>query len=278
MAQVKFYRGLSTAYTNEYKDGIFFVMDEKVIYHNGVKFGGIDPQYFEGITRNFDIEGSTVNFQKLDENGEWKDVTINLVAAADKSIVIGNLVNGNVTDGFTVKVNVKDVANEDGLKLGDNGLYVDFTKTNEAIKANKDAIGVLNGADTVKGSVAKSVKDAVEALDAAEVGGTGKVITTISETNGVIAATAIDLTAESVAATAIEASGDFVAVEGANVKAQVESLAKSIKSVSSAAKSYSISAINSGLETNVREAYKLVDEKGKQAGATIKIYKDSSLK
>lgn len=282
MAQVKFYRGLSTAYTNEYKDGIFFSMDEKVIYHNSVKFGGIDPQYFEGITRNFDIEGSQVRFKKLDENGAWQDVTINLVAAADKSIVIGNLANGDVTDGFTVKVNVKDVADEDGLKLGEDGLYVDFTKANKAIKANKDAIDVLNGADTVVGSVAKSVKDAVEALDAAEVGGTGKVITTISETNGVIAATAIDLAAEKVAATAIEASDETVAVEGTNVKAQVESLAKSIKSAVSDAKSYKITSISgkelTDLGTNVKEAYKLVDEDSIQAGETIKIYKDSSLK
>lgn len=281
MAQVKFYRGNASAYLEDYKEGIYFSMDEKVIYHNGVKFGGIDPQYFSGVTKDFDIEGSTVRFKKLDENGAWQDVKINLVAAADKSIVIGNLANGNVTDGFTVKVNVKNVGANDGLKLDNTeqgGLYVDFTKTNEAIKANKDAIDVLNGADTVVGSVAKSVKDAVEVLDAGEVGGTGKVITTISETNGVIAATAIDLAAENVAATAIEASDETVAVEGTNVKAQVESLAKSIKSVSGAAKSYSISAINSGLETNVREAYKLVDEDGIQAGATIKIYKDSSLK
>ena len=288
MAQVKFYRGLSTAYTESastVQDGIFFVMDEKVIYHNGVKFGGIDPQYFSGVTNNFDIEGSQVRFQKLNSGGTWDDVTINLVEAADKSIVIGNLANGDVTDGFTVKVNVKNVGANDGLKLDNTeqgGLYVDFTKTNEAIKANKDAIDVLNGADTVVGSVAKSVKDAVEALDAGEVGGTGKVITTISETDGVIAATAIDLAVENVAATAIEASDETVAVEGTNVKAQVESLAKSIKSAVSDAKSYSITSISekelTGLGTNVKEAYKLVDEDGIQAGETIKIYKDSSLK
>ena len=284
--QVKFYRGLNTAYTasiDTWKDGIFFSMDEHVIYHNGIKFGGIDPKYFEGTTKDFDIEGSTVRFKKLDENGAWQNVTIKLVKADDKSIVIGDLANGDVIDGFTVKVNVKDVADADGLKLGEDGLYVDFTKTNAAIKTNKDAIDVLNGADTVSGSVAKSIKDAVEALGAEAVGGTGKVITTISEANGVIAATAIDLTAESVAATAIEASDDFVAVEGANVKAQVESLAKSIKSVSSAAKSYRIASITDKTEvskigTNVKEAYKLVDEDGIQAGETIKIYKDSSLK
>lgn len=281
MAQVKFYRGLASAYTQSastVQDGIFFVMDEKVIYHNGVKFGGIDPQYFSGVTKNFDIEGSVVTFKKLDEHGVWQDVQIKLVEAADKSIVIGNLPNGDVTDGFTVKVNVKDVGANDGLKLGNDGLYVDFANTNKAINANTQAIGVLNGADTVTGSVAKSIKDAVEKLDAEKVGGDGKVITTISENNGVIAATAIDLTAENVAATAIVASDNTVAVEGANVKAQVESLAKSIKSVSGAAKSYSISAITSGLEANVKEAYALVDEGNIQAGPTIKIYKDSSLK
>lgn len=288
MAQVKFYRGLATAYTQSattnptIKEGIYFSMDEKVIYHNGVKFGGIDPQYFNGVTRNFDIEGLVVNFQKLDENGEWRDVQIKLVEAADNSIVISNLTKNGVTDGFTVKVNVKDVGANDGLKLGNEGLYVDFTKTNEAINANTQAIGVLNGGATDAGSVAKSIKDAVDALNAEAVGGTGKVITTISEANGVIAATAIDLTAENVAATAIEASDETVAVEGTNVKAQVKSLAKSIKSAVSDAKSYLITSISGdefkALGTNVKEAYKLVDEDGTQAGATIKIYKDSSLK
>lgn len=150
------------------------------------------------------------------------------------------------------------------------------------IKVNEDAIAKLNGADTVEGSVAKKIKDAIEALDATEVGGTGRVITTISESDGVISATAIDLTAGNVAATAIEAADDTVAVTGNTVEAQVASLAKSIKSVDSAAKSYSVEAITGDslttLGTNVKEAYKLVDEDGIQAGAAIKIYKDSSLK
>lgn len=293
MAQVKFYRGLSTAYTasiDNWKDGIFFSMDEHVIYHNKTKFGGIDPKYFSGVTKDFDIEGSRVTFQTLDEKGIWKDVSINLVAAADKSIVIGNLANdndSNVTDGFTVSVNVKNVnAGDDGLKLDNTaqgGLYVDFTNTKAAIKANKDAIDVLKGGDTVEGSVAKSIKDTVEKLNATEVGGNGKVITTISETNGVIAATAIDLAAGNVAATAIDGSeGSTVAVTGTNVADQISSLAKSIESVSSDAKSYSVEKITgdslTALGTNVREAYKLVDEDGRQAGEVIKIYKDSSLK
>lgn len=43
------------------------------------------------------------------------------------------------------------------------------------------------------------------------------------------------------------------------------------------AKTYSIAAVTEGLDANVKEAYKLVDEDGTQAGETIKIYKDSSL-
>ena len=59
-------------------------------------------------------------------------------------------------------------------------------------------------------------------------------------------------------------------------------MAKSIKSAVRDAKSYSITSISgeelTALGTNVKEAYKLVDEDGTQAGATIKIYRDSSLK
>jgi hypothetical protein len=140
-------------------------------------------------------------------------------------------------------------------------------------------------ATTAFGKIAKEAADraaAINALDLTSVGGTGKVITTVSQNNGQVSATATDLTAANVAATAIEASDETVAVEGTNVKAQVESLAKFIKSAVSDAKSYSVEAISgdslTALGTNVREAYKLVDEDGAQAGETIKIYKDSSLK
>ena len=51
-----------------------------------------------------------------------------------------------------------------------------------------------------------------------------------------------------------------------------------IKGVAADAKSYEVVAITEGLEANVREAYKLVDEDGTQVGATIKVYKDSALK
>lgn len=135
------------------------------------------------------------------------------------------------------------------------------------------------------GSVGTQISNAINALNLTSVGGTGKVITTVSQANGRVSASATDLTAANVGATASSSSTTAVAVEGTTVAAQISSLATSIKSVSGAAKSYSISAITDTTEitalnlgTNVKEAYALVDEDGAQAGSTIKIYKDSSLK
>ena len=144
--------------------------------------------------------------------------------------------------------------------------------------------GDTSGETTAFGYIAKEVADrtaAIQALDLGQVGGTGQVITTISQADGQVSATAIDLTASNVQATPFISSDTTVAVTGTKVSEQIASLATSIKSVASDAKSYSIEKISSGsteLSANVLEAYKLVDEDGKQSGATINIYKDSSLK
>lgn len=110
----------------------------------------------------------------------------------------------------------------------------DDAKTLEAINDELNAIDekieTLNGNDTVDGSVAKDIKDAITAL-----------------------------------------KGD---VESYDTLGKLED---AINTVSADAKSYKIEAITEGLATNVKEAFKLVDEAGVQAGATINIYKDSSL-
>ena len=51
-----------------------------------------------------------------------------------------------------------------------------------------------------------------------------------------------------------------------------------IQEVAGAAKSYEIVAVTEGLASNVKEAFKLVDEKGVQSGVQINVYKDSALK
>ena len=71
------------------------------------------------------------------------------------------------------------------------------------------------------------------------------------------------------------------AIEGTFKDGDAQTLAAindEIDAIIANAKTYSIAAITEGLETNVREAFKLVDEDGTQVGATIKVYKDSALK
>ena len=306
MAQIKFFRGTRANYNTdsqgtkqtEVLNGIYFITDEHCIMMKGTQYGGVDNKMFTGFIKDVDVEGNVLSFKK-DVEGTWTDVSIKLLEAADKSIVLGTITNGGVTDGSTIKVNVKAVGDADGLKLGNDGLYVDLTKTTKkiddeinrakqaeqtnstAIGQNTAAIATLNGAATVEGSVAKSVKDAIEALDVAQVGGTGKVITTVSETNGKISATAIDLKAENVAFTPTTNVTGAVDVTGSNVKAAIASLAKSVKSTQNSAATYKVVKVTEGLATNVKEAYQLVQTvNGTDTNIPVQIpiYKDQTLK
>ena len=307
MAQIKFIRGTREQYNalignaakvNDVKNSVYFVTDEHCIMMGGKQYGGVDDTVFKGFIKDVDVEGNLLKFKK-DVNGTWTDVSIKLLEAADKSIVLGTITNGGVTDGSTIKVNVKAVGAEDGLKLGNDGLYVDLTKTTKkiddeinrakqaeqtnstAIGQNTAAIATLNGAATVNGSVAKSVKDAIEALDVTQVGGTGKVITTVSETNGKISATAIDLNAENVAFTPTSKVTGAVDVTGNTVKDAIASLAKSVKSTQNSAATYKVVKVTEGLATNVKEAYQLVQTvNGADTNIPVQIpiYKDQTLK
>ena len=306
MAQIKFFRGTRANYDTdstgtkgaEVLNGIYFITDEHCIMMAGKQYGGVDNEMFKGFIKDVDVEGNLLKFKK-DVNGTWTNVSIKLLEAADKSIVLGTITNGGVTDGSTIKVNVKAVGDADGLKLGNDGLYVDLTKTTQkindeiaratqadeahsvAIGQNTDDITTLKGAATVEGSVAKSVKDAIDALDVAQVGGTGKVITTVSETNGKISATAIDLKAENVAFTPTTNVNGAVDVTGSNVKAAIASLAKSVKSTQNSAATYKVVKVTEGLATNVKEAYQLVQTvNGADTNIPVQIpiYKDQTLK
>ena len=62
----------------------------------------------------------------------------------------------------------------------------DLTAAENRIKANEDALTVLNGANTVTGSVANTVQTAIEGLDKADTAVEGQFVTSVSEENGVI--------------------------------------------------------------------------------------------
>ena len=126
------------------------------------------------------------------------------------------------------------------------------------------------------GSVGTQISNAISGISGTTTITDGKVITAISQTDGKVSVSASTIGADKVSASTIASSTTTVAVTGTKVSEQIASLATSIKTVESG-KTYTISAVTSS-EANVKEAFALVDGSGTQAGATIKIYKDSSLK
>ena len=284
MAQIKFIRGTkaqynaligNTAKANDVKNSVYFVTDEHCIMMNETQYGGVDNAMFNGFIKDVDVEGNLLKFKK-DVDGSWKDVTIKLLEAADNSIVVGNITTeGGVTDGSTIKVNVEAVDNNaDGLKLGNNGLYVDLTKTTASITK-------LNADKTTSGSVDNKIDTAIKGLDVNSIGGEGKFVKSVSETDGKIAAEVGDLVSTAVTRTATTGVTGQVDMTGTTVEGALVDLAKAVSETKKNAATYKITKVTTGLATNVKEAYQLVQTVNGQdtnIDVQIPIYKDQTLK
>lgn len=314
MAQVKFIRGnreqynaliANTAKKQDVKNSVFFVTDEHCIMMNETQYGGVDNAMFNGFIKDVDVEGNLLKFKK-DVDGTWKDVSIKLLEAADKSIVLGTITNGGVTDGSTIKVNVKAVGEADGLKLGNDGLYVDLTKTTASItkntqdiadevtrakaaeEANKasiatntTAITTLNADKNTSGSVDNKIDTAIKGLDVNSIGGEGKFVKSVSETDGKIAAEVGDLVSTAVTRAATTGVTGQVDMTGTTVEGALVDLAKAVSETKKNAATYKITKVTTGLATNVKEAYQLVqtvDGHDTNIDVQIPIYKDQTLK
>lgn len=301
MALVKFFRGLKANYVpaSTHADSIYFATDTNELLLNGTAYGlsTTDLAKLNTAVDSIDwyIDKNTVYIKARNIGGtEEKYTSIPLAAADHAGLMSMGHFSGLTTlmgDDKTPGSVAKQVADAKSELLGNAD--TDNASSNTIAGAKKYAdhldsamdarVDALEAAVGKGGSVESQINAAINKLDVAEVGGTGKVITTVSETDGKIAATAIDLNATAVAAESTLASDNAVAVTGATVKDQIASLAASIKTVSKDAKSYSVKKLTENEvaalgESNVREAYKLIDEDGTQAGDIIKIYKDSSLK
>ena len=290
MALVKFFRGTKANYdsnfaknADEVKNSIYFITDKHCIMMNETQYGGVDDTMFKGFIKDVDVEGNVLSFKK-DVDGTWTDVSIKLLEAADKSIVLGTITNGGVTDGSTIKVNVKAVGDADGLKLGNDGLYVDLTKTTKKID---DEITRATQAEGVNKAAIEQEKNdriaAISGLNAEIKGGAGKFIQSVKEENGVIAAVEADLTA---AAVAYNKTGDKVIAKATDVSAAIKELDAKVAANKDAELTYktvklTAEEVNKLGDVNVKEAYKVVsvNKEGTQTtvGDIIKIYKDSAL-
>lgn len=299
MAQIKFIRGTKAQYTalignpskvNDVNNSVYFVTDEHCIMMNGTQYGGVDNAMFNGFIKDVDVEGNVLSFKK-DVKGTWTDVSIKLLEAADNSIVVGDIVNGAVKDGSTIKVNVEAVGDADGLKLGNDGLYVDLTKTTSSITANAQAIADeivrAKAAEEANASaISKEVTDresAINGLNAEIKGGNGKFIQSVKEDKGIITAVDADLTA---AAVAYDKTADKVIAKATDVSAAIKELDAKVAANKDAELTYQTVKLTAEEVTalgdvNVKEAYKVVsvNKEGTKTtvGDIIKIYKDSSL-
>ena len=298
MALVKFFRGTRANYNTdsngtrqaEVKNGIYFITDEHCIMMNGVQYGGVDNEMFDGFIKDVDVEGNVLSFKK-DVKGTWTDVSIKLLEAADNSIVLGTIKNGGVSDGSTIKVNVKAVGEADGLKLGNDGLYVDLTKTTASITANTkaitDEIARAKAAEVVNANAIEQEKNdriaAINGLNAGIKGGNGKFIQSVKEEKGVITAVEADLTASAVA---YDKTADKVITSATNVSAAIKELDAKVAANKDAELTYKTVKLTDGevtalADANVKEAYKVVSVNNggteTTVGDIIKIYKDSSL-
>lgn len=136
--------------------------------------------------------------------------------------------------------------------------------------------GVHDGKYRKVANVKEYVDDKVNKLDLNEVGGTGKVIATLSQEDGKVSATAIDLVSGAVAR---EVAGG---ISGTTVETALVELQEKINASNAAQKSYKLVAADN-TDENVREAWKIQVAEGNgvyndvEGSATIKIYKDAQI-
>lgn len=164
-------------------------------------------------------------------------------------------------------------------------IEAETTRATAAEQANADAIAKLNGADNVVGSVAKSIKDAVEALDVTDTAVGGQFVTAVSETDGKVVISRGTVASNQVTAETVTAGTDTVAIEGTNVDAQIKSLGKTLKTVESNAAKYEVEEVTVDLPANVKTRYQVVsyvgtktDTNKTKVGEFIDIPKDGQLR
>lgn len=226
----------------------------------------------------FDIEGSAADVKKL-ENMIGSGVTTTNTVTKQLQDLSGTTSDTSET---TSVVGAKKYA-EAKVTEAVNGLNATITA---------DTGYYINKVDEVNGKISGTTA-ALPTVDA--IGEAGKPITAVSENLGAVSAatgtinakyvnvTGSVFTSSTVQAALEEIDTEYKAADAAivnNASPSANTLAKLeviVNNLSTNAKEYSIKQITEGLSANVKEAWGLFDADNHQSGATINIYKDSSL-
>jgi len=145
----------------------------------------------------------------------------------------------NYISGVT-SMNAADVALDAAIKINADAI-ADLEAAKVSVSASTDTestkyldvtVNQDNTVYTVEVTgIDDAISDAIAALTATTVGQSGKFIQSISETGGIISATAADLNAAAVAATAIASGATTLAVTGTTVEAQIASIGETMKTL-----------------------------------------------
>ena len=204
-------------------------------------------------------------------NAEFVDITDteNLLTATNVEGAIAEIakeVDANTTairntsDSIDTKIGAA-VQNLDSEITSEDGTHVNVTVTEED--------GKITGVSVSEDDIASAA--ALGTLQTTVGGHTTDINTLKGGAN----------TAGSVAKAVADAKSELLGDAAADYNT-LGKLEDKIQEVAQSAKTYEISAVTgaelTALGTNVKEAWKLIDEDGTQAGSTIKIYKDSNLK
>lgn len=199
----------STTFVPQFISAMDKVVDgiPSLAYDAAVFAGG--SQLAEGLTADNDYicnaYAGVIQFNKARSSG----VTVNAWE------YIGEKLTATVSD---IKTNIKSI--ETQLGLGETTT----TPVGERLDTIEGSLDVLTGDDTVEGSIAKSIKDAVEALDVAEATTNG---ITVSQTDGKISVTVAADTVVTKGSDKVVTSGAVESVTSA-LDQRVESLENTV--------------------------------------------------
>lgn len=218
-----------------------------------------------------DDEGNNVTFSEKFEaiDSAIEEAQAAAIASGTKIVKDTNASNITVTESkdastgaLTYTIGQSDIAS--AALLGTlNDVSTQNTAFGKAAAAQAAADAAQDAADVNAGDILVINQSLSE---------TGSVGSKIKANADAIAQEVIDR-GNAVSGLKTELLGD--AAEDYNTLGKLED---KIQEVAGAAKSYEIVQVTEGLAANVKEAFKLVDEKGIQAGSQINVYKDSSLK